>query len=119
MSKYEGSVQELDPHGLVQIEKQSRQSKTTYVILFYASWCGHCEELMPVFSEAAKALPGRYPNVAFGRIDASKYKQELVHHNIKGYPTLMTLVDGNYNKFSGKRTFENINDFVGKTRRKE
>ncbi|VDM23185.1 unnamed protein product [Hydatigera taeniaeformis] len=113
MSKYEGSVQELDPHRLGQIEKQSRYSKTTHVILFYAAWCGHCEDLMSTFNEAAKVLSAKYSDIAFGKIDASKYKQELVHHDIKGYPTLMTLVDGNYKKFSGKRTLENISDFVG------
>ncbi|KAL5109387.1 Protein disulfide-isomerase 2 [Taenia crassiceps] len=115
MSKYEGSMQELDPHRLGQIEKQSRHSKTTYVILFYAAWCGHCESLMPILNEAVKTLLEKYPNVVFGKIDASKYKQELMHHDIKGYPTLTTLVNGNYNKFSGKRTLENINDFVGKS----
>ena len=40
----------------VNFDEKVVQSKEVWIVEFYAPWCGHCQQLVPEYSKAAKAL---------------------------------------------------------------
>ena len=85
----------------------------TWLIKFYAPWCGHCKKMAPVFEEVAEHFHRRGDGVRVGRLDAQAHPGLLTPFDVKGYPTLLLLRDGvQVAEFKGARTFEAISAFV-------
>ncbi|KAK9365919.1 thioredoxin-like protein [Lipomyces kononenkoae] len=59
----------------------------TSVVEFYAEWCGHCKNLRPHYTKAAKSLKG-VAKVAAVRCDDDSNQPLCARYNVKGYPTL-------------------------------
>jgi len=60
-------------------------SQETWMVEFYAPWCGHCKALAPHWKQAASKLNGI---VKFGAVDADKHRQLGQKYNVKGFPTI-------------------------------
>lgn len=55
----------------------------SWVIMFYAPWCGHCTAAAPNFQQAALQAP-----VHFARIDAAAHPDIAQSEGITGFPTI-------------------------------
>lgn len=55
----------------------------SWVVMFYAPWCGHCTAAAPVFQQAALQAP-----VHFARIDAAAHPEVAQSEGISGFPTI-------------------------------
>jgi protein disulfide-isomerase A6 len=87
--------------------KDFNQVKTgIWLVEFYAPWCGHCKNLAPEYTKAAKGLKG-IANIA--AIDASNEKIDV---QVQGYPTIKLYVDGKATDYSGERTASGIISFM-------
>lgn len=77
-----------------------KQSNKTFMVLFYAPWCGHCQNFKPQYEAAAKHLNGIVPLVA---VDCTNQKtQELcARYNVTGYPSVKL-----FNSKSSKRPID-------------
>eukprot|EP00292_Cryptomonas_paramecium_P033832 CAMPEP_0113723452 /NCGR_PEP_ID=MMETSP0038_2-20120614/38431_1 /TAXON_ID=2898 /ORGANISM="Cryptomonas paramecium" /LENGTH=176 /DNA_ID=CAMNT_0000653043 /DNA_START=14 /DNA_END=540 /DNA_ORIENTATION=+ /assembly_acc=CAM_ASM_000170 len=64
------------------------------LVEFYAPWCGHCKNLVPVYAEAAKALASSEPRVTLAKLDGTQNEAVMKSYNIQGFPTLKWFVDG-------------------------
>ncbi|MGL5346599.1 MAG: thioredoxin [Peptostreptococcaceae bacterium] len=62
------------------------------VIDFFATWCGPCKMLAPVFQEAANELPS---NVKFFKVDIDQSLDLARQYNVSSVPTVMIFRDGN------------------------
>lgn len=51
------------------IDEITAKSSDTWIIEFFAPWCGHCQKLLPKFEEAAKAARKAKLPVRFGKVD--------------------------------------------------
>lgn len=60
------------------------------VLMVYATWCGHCKNMMPAFDAASTQT-----SVKFARIEGHKAPQFMQKHGIRGFPTIMTVNRGN------------------------
>lgn len=61
-------------------------------VLFHASWCGHCKQLMPHFQEMAKAYPqAKFNAVSNDVLSQSPKAQDL---GIQGFPTMHVYKNG-------------------------
>jgi protein disulfide-isomerase len=81
------------------------------LILFKASWCGHCTKFGPLWEE----LKENYKNnndFELMTFDADKDKSEILFYNVKGYPTIFLETKNGRNEYKGDRTKESINSFI-------
>ena len=55
----------------------------SWVVMFYAPWCGHCTAAAPAFQQAALQAP-----VHFARLDAAAHPDVAQSEGITGFPTI-------------------------------
>ena len=57
---------------------------------FWASWCGPCRMLAPIFENAAS----QHKDITFAKVDPEQEQQLAAELNISSIPTLMAFRDG-------------------------
>ncbi|XP_055303776.1 thioredoxin domain-containing protein 5 [Sitodiplosis mosellana] len=83
-----------------------------HFVKFYAPWCGHCQRLEPIWNELANSLEYD-PSVSISRIDCTQYRSICQDFEVKGYPTLLWIVDGKkVEKYSGSRAVQDFKAFI-------
>jgi len=80
-----------------------------WFVKFYAPWCGHCKRLAPIWDELATKTNNQF-NVA--RVDCTVEKSVCSAFNIRGYPTLKLIKDGQIFDYSGKREIDAFLTFL-------
>lgn len=83
-----GNVQELED--LKQFQQFVSNGEKVSVIDFYATWCGPCKALEPIFA----MLSERVPEVQFGRVDVDKAQDTAMEYGITAMPTCKFFKDG-------------------------
>ncbi|CDF34893.1 Putative protein disulfide-isomerase, PDIA-2 Endoplasmic reticulum lumen [Chondrus crispus] len=66
-------------------DKMVMQSTETWLVKFYAPWCGHCQSSAPAFTKAAKKLDGV---AKLGVINCDDHSSLAQRFGVKGFPTL-------------------------------
>jgi thioredoxin 2 len=81
------------PINLTDANSVKHISKTDLPVLvdFWASWCGPCKSMGPVFSQAAHQME---PNVRFAKVDTEAAQQTAAKYNIRSIPTLILFRHG-------------------------
>jgi thiol-disulfide isomerase/thioredoxin len=91
-----------------------------FCVLFYADWCGHCKNFMPIWDSLTESLPSDKINmIKISCVD--KEQQCNAIDDIKGYPTII-YVDIKLKKkiiFSGQRTYDSIINFINESNEKK
>ncbi len=77
---------ELDEKGL----QEAMDSGETWVVDFWAEWCGPCKKMAPHFEEASEEVE----NVNFGKVDMEEHQQLGGKMGVRALPTLLILKDG-------------------------
>lgn len=83
------SVIELTDSNFSQVKTTS---KSLYMVMFYAPWCGHCKNLKPKYEQAARNNSN--PNIKFARINCDEHKSSCGAYQVQGYPTLKVFLPG-------------------------
>ncbi len=60
------------------------------VIDFFATWCGPCQMLLPVFEQTSQEME----DVGFATVDIDQHRQFAVDHRVQSVPTLVVYKDG-------------------------
>jgi len=81
----------------------------TWLVEFFAPWCGHCKKLAPTWEELATASKGKF-NVA--KVDCTVEKDVCGTIGVRGYPTVKLFVDGKIHDYNGQRTTDAFTTFV-------
>ncbi len=79
-------------------ENEVLKSAQPVVVDFYATWCGPCKMLGPVFEDVATELTSKYK---FAKVNIDEEREIAVQHNISSIPTILFIKDG---KVVGKDT---------------
>jgi thiol-disulfide isomerase/thioredoxin len=62
-----------------------QDSTKDVLIMYYAPWCPHCQNLEPIWDQLGESLVGSH--VLIGKMDWTKNKVDSI--NVSSYPTLM------------------------------
>jgi thioredoxin len=97
-------------------QEEVAQSEIPVVLDFWASWCGPCLMMGPVFEELSEEYE---EEVKFGRVDTQAEKEIADYFKIRSIPTLSIIRDGGEIEriigFSGK---ENLKKMIDKALQK-
>lgn len=75
-------VIELTPSNF---ESKVIDSEEIWIVEFFAPWCGHCQNLVPEYKKAAKALKGI---VKVGAVNADEHQTLGSRFGVRGFPTI-------------------------------
>lgn len=79
-------------------ELESFVSKGDVAVDFWASWCGPCKMLGPVFDELSKELK----DIKFAKANIDDVGEEAMALGVRGVPTIIFFRDGKeINRLSG------------------
>ncbi|KAG0712338.1 Protein disulfide-isomerase TMX3 [Chionoecetes opilio] len=86
------------------------RGESTWLVMFYAPWCGHCKKLEPIWNHVAYALYGT--EIRVGRVDCTRFTAVATEFVVKGFPTIMYVQGDTRHTFIGDRTKEDIVGFA-------
>ncbi len=72
-------------------ESVLNSSKLPLVIDFWASWCGPCQYMTPIFEQLAKKYEGK---VVFGKVNIDESQEIPNRYGIYGVPTFIFFKEG-------------------------
>lgn len=70
---------------------QAKDSAHIVLIEFYASWCPHCQHMMPIVAQVKELLEGRVPVFQF---DIDRNPQDASDADVQSIPTFLVFNDG-------------------------
>lgn len=100
------NVVELTPDNF---DQRVINSDEVWIVEFFAPWCGHCQQLVPEYTKAAKALNGV---IKVGAVNADDHKSLGGRFGVRGFPTIK-IFGANKNKpedYNGQRTVQGFID---------
>ena len=80
------------------------EDNSLMLVEFYAPWCGHCKNLAPEWSKAAKKLNAENSPMKLAKVDATEEKSLGSKFEIKGFPTIKFFKNGKPTEYNGGRT---------------
>ncbi|MEC7926497.1 MAG: thioredoxin [Actinomycetota bacterium] len=89
--------------------EQLKNSESTVVIDFHATWCGPCKILSPILEE----LQNEMEDVEFVKLDVDQFPEISGANQVMGVPTVVILKDGEIKeRFVGVQPKETIKDKI-------
>jgi len=97
----------------VEIKELTPQSITAAytnptLVLFYAPWCVHCTQFMPIYQNIANQLEQNGITLTCGMINCDTYKAVPDAFALRGFPTLILFVKGKQLTYKGQRTVSDL-----------
>ena len=71
--------------------KEVINSNKVVLVEFFASWCPHCQRMMPVVEEVKELLGNKASVYQF---DIDKYQALTEENDVESYPTFIVYKDG-------------------------
>ena|SRR3989338_8018775 len=89
-------------------------SSSHELVLFYAPWCPHCKNLMPVWEKLTQKFDkNKNAGVTVRKVDCQAHPEEAKIHQIDGYPTIILFSRGRKIIYEGgDRSFDAIDKWV-------
>ena len=83
--------------------------KGNVMVAFVATWCGHCQNLKPIWKKMVKMMKKNGINGVIALVYSDYRDQIDLNNNCNGYPTIRLYKDGKIvNDFNGNWTQKDI-----------
>jgi thioredoxin 1 len=70
--------------------EEIKASEDTWIIDFWAEWCGPCKKMAPVYEDVSEA----FDSVKFGKVDMEEHSDLATEFNVRALPTLLVVEGG-------------------------
>ncbi|KAF8365563.1 hypothetical protein PRIPAC_83392 [Pristionchus pacificus] len=88
------SVVELTPQSFQELVA-NRAEDETWIVDFFAPWCGPCQQLAPEYQKVARGFADEEEEkLKFGSIDCQAHGHFCGQHGVRGYPTIRAYPHG-------------------------
>ena len=89
--RFEAGNEVLEIKSRAQFDEKVKKSPVPVVVDFYATWCGPCRAMAPVF----KALAAEYEGeVGFAKVNIDAHKALTNTYSVKEFPTFLVFKNG-------------------------
>ena len=104
----DSSVIQLDKKNFV---KKVIKSKDLWLVLFYAPWCGHCQQFHPEYEKLARITKGLFK---LGAVNCDNDRSLAERYKVEGFPTMVFFGDDKdkFEEYKGDRKADKINEFL-------
>ncbi len=68
------------------VEKEIGQSKLPVVLDVYATWCGPCQQMAPIFDELEKEMSDK---VKFAKLNVDEARELSIQYGVTSVPTFV------------------------------
>lgn len=66
------------------------ESGETWVLDFWAEWCGPCKQMKPIFEDVAE----EFDDIHFGTVNIEEHQDLATQHGVRSIPTFLVVRDG-------------------------
>eukprot|EP01060_Flectonema_neradi_P018602 TRINITY_DN2546_c0_g1_i2.p1 TRINITY_DN2546_c0_g1~~TRINITY_DN2546_c0_g1_i2.p1 ORF type:complete len:596 (+),score=131.96 TRINITY_DN2546_c0_g1_i2:72-1859(+) len=82
-----GSVLHLNADTYKQLTGAERSKGV--LVMFHATWCGHCKKLAPDYEKLAKHFADRFDSVVITKYNAPEFPEPAKAAGVKSFPTIL------------------------------
>lgn len=72
-------------------QKEVLEAEQPTIVDFWASWCGPCRMIAPVFEELSSQYSGK---IKFAKVNVDENPKTPAHYGVRGIPTLIMFKGG-------------------------
>lgn len=97
-----------------QIQNQPNNDYLGEIVLYYASWCGHCKQLLPEWDKFEEFGKNKMTNIKVTKINCEDENEKICSQKeIKGYPTIRLYPKNKPEiEYSGERNQDKLIEFI-------
>jgi thioredoxin-like negative regulator of GroEL len=104
-------IQTSSPQKLIALDKEKKSG--IVLIWFYATWCGHCNDMEGDWNKLSNNHPKGINLAKVESEDMSNYNKSPGEEELRGFPTLRLYDKGNMiQEYQGNRDYNSIYNFV-------
>ena len=104
-----------------EMRASNNQDAKTIVCKIYANWCGHCQDLKPVWAELKNVLSAN-KNITMIEIEESEMKEKMgalknickQDIDVAGFPTIVKICNKKVEYYQGERSVEGLRAWISK-----
>ena len=97
----------------VEFHKIIEDKEGMYVVDFFATWCGPCKALAPIYESVSE----KFTDVTFCKIDVDENMEAAVSMKVMGVPTIVFINRGEVvDRTTGYMDEDELSDFVEENR---